>query len=90
MKRLEGIGIVVTRPHAAAEALAAALAAEGARVWLLPALAIEELEPRAEVEAILDDLARFDMAIFVSANAVEKGLAAGGREILKNLAGVGA
>ena len=79
MKRLEGIGIVVTRPHAAAEALAAPLAAEGARVWLLPALAIEELRPRAEVEAILDDLARFDMAIFVSANAVEKGLAAARR-----------
>jgi uroporphyrinogen-III synthase len=74
--RLDGIGIVVTRPHAAAEALAAPLAAEGARVWLLPALAIEEMPPTAALEKLLANLARFDMAIFVSANAVEKGLAA--------------
>lgn len=75
-RRLEGIGVVVTRPHAAAEALAAPLAAAGARVWLLPALAIEDLPPSAALDKVLANLARFDMAIFVSANAVEKGLAA--------------
>lgn len=77
--RLDGIGVVVTRPHAAAEALAAPLAAEGARVWLLPALAIEDLQPTAALEELLGSLARFDMAIFVSANAAEKGLAAARR-----------
>lgn len=77
--RLEGIGVVVTRPQAAAEALAAPLAAEGARVWLLPALAIEDLPPNAALEKLLATLARFDMAIFVSANAVDKGLAAARR-----------
>ena len=67
--RLEGIGVVVTRPHAAAEALAAPLAAVGARVWLLPALAIEDLPPSAALGKLLANLAQFDMAIFVSANA---------------------
>ena len=76
---LDGVGVVVTRPHAAAEALAAPLAAESATVWLLPALAIEDLQPGAALDKLLANLAQFDMAIFVSANAVEKGLAAARR-----------
>jgi uroporphyrinogen-III synthase len=78
-RRLDGVGIVITRPRAAAEALAAPLAAEGAKVWLLPALAIEDVAPTPALESLLSGLARFDMAIFVSANAVEKGLAAARR-----------
>jgi len=78
-RRLEGVGIVITRPEAAAEALAAPLAAEGAKLWLLPALAIEDVAPTPALDSLLADLARFDMAIFVSANAVEKGLAAARR-----------
>jgi len=74
--RLAGIGVVVTRPRAAAEALAAPLLREGARVWQLPALGIEDLEPSAALARLLANLAQFDMAIFVSANAVDKGLAA--------------
>jgi uroporphyrinogen-III synthase len=77
--RLQGVGVVVTRPRAAAEALAAPLEREGARVWQLPALAIEDIEPNAAAARILATLAQFDMAIFVSANAVEKGLAAARR-----------
>jgi len=73
--RLEGLGVVVTRPLAAAEPLAAALAREGAKTWLFPALAIEELGPDEALAKLLGDLGRFDLAIFVSANAVEKGLA---------------
>ena len=77
--RLEGLGVVVTRPRAAADALAAPLAREGARVFIFPALAIEDLSPTPEFDRVLADLARFDLAIFVSANAVERGLAAGAR-----------
>ena len=77
--RLEGLGVVLTRPRAAAEALAAPLAREGARVIVFPALAIEPLAPSAELERLLEDLAAFGLAIFVSANAVEKGLAAASR-----------
>jgi uroporphyrinogen-III synthase len=75
-RRLEGVGIVITRPEAAARTLAQPLAAEGARVWLLPALAIEDVAPTPALDSLLANLAQFDMAIFVSANAVEKGLAA--------------
>jgi uroporphyrinogen-III synthase len=77
--RLEGIGIIVTRPRSAAEPLAAALAREGARTWLFPALAIEDIEPDAALRELLAGIARFDLAIFVSANAVDKGLAAAQR-----------
>ncbi len=77
--RLEGIGIVLTRPHAAAEALAAPLEAEGARVFMFPALAIEPIAPTPTLEQLLARLESFDLAIFVSANAVEHGLAAARR-----------
>lgn len=73
--RLEGLGVVLTRPRAAAEALAGPLEAEGARVFIFPALAIEPLAPGAALDALLARLASFDCAIFVSANAVEHGLA---------------
>ena len=74
--RLEGIGVIVTRPRSAGEPLAAALSREGAKVWLFPALAIEDVEPDAALRELLASIARFDLAIFVSANAVEKGLTA--------------
>lgn len=77
--RLEGLGVVVTRPRSAGEPLAAALAREGARTWLFPALAIEDVEPTVELQALLSGISRFDMAIFVSANAAEKGLAMASR-----------
>ncbi len=77
--RLEGIGVIVTRPRSAGEPLAAALAREGAKTWLFPALAIEDVEADAALRELLAGIARFDLAIFVSANAVEKGLAATGR-----------
>lgn len=73
--RLEGLGVVVTRPRSAGEPLAAALTREGARTWLFPALAIEDVEPTEGLRTLLSGISRFDMAIFVSANAVEKGLA---------------
>ncbi|HXF78451.1 MAG TPA: uroporphyrinogen-III synthase [Usitatibacter sp.] len=77
--RLSGLGIVVTRPRSAADALADELSREGARVWRLPALAIEPIEPGPELGTILGRLETFDLAIFVSANAVERGLAAARR-----------
>ena len=74
--RLEGIGVVLTRPRGAAEALRAELAGEGARVYLLPALEIEDIPLTDAVARLLEGLDRFSLAVFVSANAVEKGLAA--------------
>jgi uroporphyrinogen-III synthase len=73
---LQGLGVVITRPRAAADVLAAALEREGARAFVFPALAIEPLPPSAALDAALDALETTDLAIFVSANAVEMGLAA--------------
>ena len=76
---LQGVGVVVTRPRAAAEALAAALARAGARPFVFPALAIEDLPPSQALEAALARLPRAALAAFVSAHAVQKGLAAAAR-----------
>jgi uroporphyrinogen-III synthase len=73
---LEGLGVVVTRPLEAARALARELERRGARVFVFPALAIEELPPSPELTAALGALPQASLAIFVSAHAVEKGLAA--------------
>ena len=73
--RLEGLGVVLTRPRAAAQALAGTLEAEGAHVFVFPALAIEPIARTPALEALAARLASFDLAIFVSANAVEHGLA---------------
>ncbi|MGZ5078044.1 MAG: uroporphyrinogen-III synthase [Usitatibacter sp.] len=77
--RLEGLGVVITRPRAAAEALAAALQLEGARVFVFPSLEIEDLPPSAALEAALARLQQASLAIFVSANAVQKGVPASRR-----------
>ena len=76
---LGGMGIVITRPRPAAEALAAALAREGAKPFVFPALAIEDLPPSDALEATLAALPEAALAIFVSAHAVQKGLAAAAR-----------
>jgi uroporphyrinogen-III synthase len=78
-RRLEGLGIVLTRPPAAANVLAAALEREGARPFVFPALAIEDLDATPALDAALARLPQAALAIFVSANAVEKGLAAARR-----------
>jgi uroporphyrinogen-III synthase len=76
---LKGVGVIVTRPRAAAEALAAALAREGARPFVFPALAIEDLPPSEALELALARLPHAALAAFVSAHAVQKGLAAAQR-----------
>jgi uroporphyrinogen-III synthase len=73
---LEGLGVVVTRPLEPGRVLARALEARGARVFLFPALAIEDIAPTPELLEALEALPQAALAIFVSAHAVEKGLAA--------------
>ena len=73
---LGGVGILVTRPARQAAGLASALAALGATPIIIPAIVIlppSDSAPLAQVHAQLD---RFDIAIFVSANAVEYGVPA--------------
>jgi uroporphyrinogen-III synthase len=78
-RALEGLGVVLTRPEGAAGEIARELEQAGARTFLFPALAIRPIEDSAALDAVLDTLAKCDLAIFVSANAVEAGFAALGR-----------
>ena len=73
---LAGLGVVLTRPRAQCEAMAAALVAEGARLIVFPALDIVPVELSAASRATLASLASASLAIFVSANAAEHGIAA--------------
>jgi len=74
-RRLEGLGVVITRPKSAADVLARALEREGARAFVFPALEIEACDPTPVQRAALQELGGFGLAIFISANAVERGLA---------------
>jgi len=69
-RRLEGLGIVITRPREPAEALARALEREGARAIVFPALAIEEVKPSASTEEALAGLGHASLAILVSAHGL--------------------
>ncbi len=76
---LEGVGVVITRPRAAAEAQAALLARAGAHPFVFPALDIEPLEASPALDEAMARLPACALAIFVSANAVEHGLEAARR-----------
>ncbi len=76
---LAGRGILVTRPAHQAEPLCRLLRASGACPIRFPALAIAPPRDRAHSYRSMARLWRFDLVIFVSANAVEHGLAAAGR-----------
>ena len=76
---LEGIGIVLTRPREQSVAAARELEREGARVIMFPSLAIEACPETPELGEALRGLASASLAIFVSLNAVEHGVAAARR-----------
>lgn len=71
---LAGRRVVVTRPSAQAAGLAAAIGAQGGTALLYPALEIRDVDDPRALFAILDRLERFDLAVFISPNAVRKGL----------------
>lgn len=74
MAVLEDLGVLVTRPEAQAGGLARRLAAEGARVYRLPAVELRVRDDRAAQRAALGPLDRFQWIVFVSANAVRFGV----------------
>ncbi len=67
---LAGRGIVVTRPASQAAPLAAMIRAAGGRPILFPVLEILDTADIAPLNAAADGLDRFDLAIFISPNAV--------------------
>jgi uroporphyrinogen-III synthase len=76
---LSGLGVVLTRPRPQCEAIASALEAQGARILVFPALDIVPIEPSPAGREALASLPSASLAIFVSANAAEYGVAAARR-----------
>lgn len=71
---LSGIGVLVTRPIGQSDALCALVQQHGGTAWRFPVMAIQDIDDTTALDNILNNLAAMDMAIFVSVNAVEKGL----------------
>nr|VFJ70295.1 MAG: uroporphyrinogen-III synthase [Candidatus Kentron sp. FW] len=71
---MTGVGVWVTRPVRQADALARCIEKEGGQVIRLPVMAIMDVDDREAVTALMDRLDGFDLAIFVSVNAVRRGL----------------
>ena len=71
---LNGRGIVITRPAQQAQTLADLIIAAGARALLFPVIEIADVADARPARAVLDRLDQFQIAIFVSPNAVEKGM----------------
>jgi len=89
---LRGRTILVTRPAHQASVLVQLIEQAGGRCVLFPAIAIEPpADPRAAA-ALLHEIASFDIAVFVSANAVEQAfaLAPGLAKGLRKVCAVGA
>lgn len=76
---LSGLGIVVTRPARQAAGLAQRLATLGATPIVFPAIVILPPDDPAALSRVHDGLAGYDLAFFVSANAVEYGAPAAAR-----------
>lgn len=71
---LKGLGVVVTRPEGRAETLCRLIESEGGHAIRFPALEISDVQdPRPGLDAIRR-LHEFHLAVFVSINAVEKGV----------------
>ncbi|HRQ04724.1 MAG TPA: uroporphyrinogen-III synthase [Nitrosomonas halophila] len=71
-RRLTGIGVLITRPAHQAGTLAARVKELGGLPWLFPVLEISDVENKQPLLDLIARLGKFDWAIFVSPNAVEK------------------
>lgn len=69
---LDGRHVLVTRPEAQAGAFCAMLEQAGARVTRFPVIEIREPRDPSGLRAALQGLATYDIAVFVSANAVRR------------------
>ena len=72
--RLNGLHVLVTRPAAQADKFCRLLEAEGAVAIRFPVIKICTALPDPERDRLIDELDRYDLAIFISANAVQHGL----------------
>ena len=70
-----GKGVVITRPRAQAEALAARFAQLGVSVQVFPLLEIQPIQDCSALRATLARLADYAMVAFVSPNAIDSAFA---------------
>jgi uroporphyrinogen-III synthase len=75
MPDLAGLWVVITRPAPQAVAIGNALEQAGARVIRFPLLRIVPLSADPDAQALIGELDHFQLAVFVSPNAVTHGLA---------------
>ncbi|AOV15668.1 uroporphyrinogen III synthase [Acidihalobacter aeolianus] len=69
---LSGLGVVITRPSHQADELCARIEAAGGRAIRYPVLEILDPVDRSPLLELIDRLDEFDLAIFISPNAVHK------------------
>lgn len=73
---LDGHGIVITRPADQAHVLADLIREQGGQPILFPVIDIQEVTNVTRLNAVIDRLDTFDVAIFISPNAASRGLRA--------------
>ncbi|OQW91837.1 MAG: hypothetical protein BWK79_15995 [Beggiatoa sp. IS2] len=73
-KQLTAVKILVTRPTRQADHLCQLIEAEGGQPVRLPTIEIVDMEDNSALHACCTQLNLFDLAIFISTNAVEKAL----------------
>jgi uroporphyrinogen-III synthase len=71
---LQGLRVLVTRPADQARRLCKAIDAGGGEAYCLPAIEIRDPVDSYHLEAVVDALATYDLGIFISVNAVTRGL----------------
>jgi len=71
---LAGLGILITRPAHQSEHLADLIRQAGGTPILFPALEIVDVADLQPLNALIERLAQFDLAIFISPNAVNKAM----------------
>jgi uroporphyrinogen-III synthase len=72
---LAGLAIMVTRAAHQARPLCRLIEDAGGRAVRLPVLEIQEPQDGSRLDGLIDRLGDFDIAVFVSANAVERAIA---------------
>lgn len=73
LEGLNGLRVLVTRPAGQADRLCNMIAAQGGTALRLPAIEIKVIKGNPALVKRIDRLEDFDLAVFVSANAVHKG-----------------
>ncbi|MFV1972937.1 MAG: uroporphyrinogen-III synthase, partial [Thiohalobacterales bacterium] len=71
---LHGLRVLVTRPAGQAERLCKLIAAAGGEAFCLPAIDILDPVDLYHLENVAANLASYDLAVFISVNAVTRGL----------------